>query len=140
MQRLQSRSYQPQHGTGVEGPTDNIRFIFTSNTPLYPANGTATKQNQKDQAAIRDRVNYRDFDLSWQNHWGWAAHIVMDPGFVTGPGIVLTVLEKESLLDFMWKYWSKMGSTSMREIESMAADIKNFPTDYYSMWERRIGL
>ena len=134
------KSFQPLNGAGVEIPTDNVRFIFTSNNTLCAPNALKKTKKQNHESAIRDRINYRPFELTWQNSWGWTAHVVMNPACVLGPGIKLTNDEKEILLNFIYKYWAKMPSTSMREIETMAADIRNYPATYHDMWLRRIGL
>lgn len=130
------RSFQQPGSVGVEVPTDQLRFIVTSNYQLASPNsliGKRVRQTLIDESTIQDRVNYFPIDLTWEESWGWVASVLMKVN-VLGLDRDLSKANKQILLDFMYTNWSRMRSTSMRKVRDMAATMVNFPKTYTTMW------
>jgi len=127
-------AYQTPGTVGIEIPTDNMRFIVTSNKDLTaPSQLNKVKRVTKrmmHEAAIRDRVIYEEFNLDDDDSWGWIASVVMSTDLL---GIDDT--QKHYLLDWMHSNWAKLPATSMRAVKELAAEMINFPDDYPSRWD-----
>lgn len=128
------QSFQSVGVVGVEIPTDNMRFVITSNKDLTPpASLNKVKRVTKrmmHEAAIRDRVIYEEFNLSDDDSWGWIASVVMSTDILG-----LDDAQKHYLLDWMHNNWAKLPATSMRAVKELAADMINYPTDYPDRWD-----
>jgi hypothetical protein len=127
------RSFQTTGGVGIEIPTDNMRFIITTNRYLTAPNPPPKTRRKMDEATIRDRVDYKEFNLEWSKNWGWMAHTALQADLF---GINLE--EKHLLLDWMFNNWQQLPSTSMRSIRELAADMVNYPDNYSDYWESRL--
>jgi SpoVK/Ycf46/Vps4 family AAA+-type ATPase len=131
------QSYQQPGIVGVEIPTDNIRFIITSNMQLTPSSMLTKPEKpfwkppakQMHEAAIRSRVIYVPFVLSADESWGWLASVVM-----SNPILDMTEQQKHILLDWMHTNWKKLPDPSMRCVLELAAQMLNFPTTYIDLW------
>lgn len=124
------RSFQPVGQVGVEIPTHNMTFIITSNHFLTSPNSPLNTQRKMDEAAIRDRVAYKDYKLSKEHNWGWTAATVMS-GNIYG----LSKEKKHLLLDWMYSNWDRLSATSLRSVRERAAEMINNPTNYPDYWE-----
>ena len=127
------RNYQIKGGVGVEIPTDNMIFIVTSNRPLTPSNPLPKTPRKMDESAIRDRVNYRSFDLGKNESWGWVASTALKADLYK-----ITKADKHYLLDWMYQNWDKLPSISLRAVGELAADMVNFPEEYPDHWHARL--
>ena len=133
--------FQPAGSPGLEIPTDNVRFIITSNKNLCEPSklvSSASKRIVKrdmHEAAIRDRINYKAFELNDEDSWGWIASTLMQPTFVLDEDVALSDHEKWLILDFMYKHWPRLTSTSLRAAKDLAAQMKNNPTTYPAIWD-----
>ena len=132
------KKFQPAGSPGVDIPTDNVRFIVTSNKDLCPPNqiivpGKKVNKRHMHEGALRDRVNYHEFQLNAEDSWGWVASVLMRDD--CNLGVDLTLSDKHILLDFMYTHWARMPSTSMRAVKDLAATMKNSPTNYSTLWE-----
>lgn len=127
------RSFQTPDGVGVMVPTNNMRFIITTNRFLTPSNPTPKTRRKMDESAIRDRVDYKEFDLEWQDNWGWMAYITLNANLFD-----ITEEQKYLLLDWMYINWKRLPSYSMRTIRELAADMTNYPDDYPDYWDARL--
>ncbi len=81
---LAMKSFQEPGSPGVDIPTNNVRFIITSNKDLCEPGmvglpGKAVSKRLMHEAAIRDRVNYHSFSLTRRESWGWLAATLLDP-------------------------------------------------------------
>jgi AAA+ superfamily predicted ATPase len=127
------RAFQTEGGVGVEIPTDRVRFIITSNKNLCPPADIHTRKGSKKinmhEAAIRDRVNYEEFELSSKESWGWIAAVLM-----ANKVLDLNQGQKQLLLDWMWDHWDKLPANSMRAVKDRAAEMLNHPNDYPDYW------
>lgn len=127
------RHYQIEGGVGIVIPTDRIRFIVTSNKNLCPPADVFTRKGSKKmnmhEGALRDRVNYEEFELSENEAWGWVAAVLMGNKVLD-----LTQGQKQILLDWMWSHWDKLPAKSMRAVKDYAALMLNHPGDYPDYW------
>ena len=123
------RSFQQPGSVGVEVPTDQLRFIITSNKALAAPNSELRTAIKMNEAAIHDRVNYREYKLTPQKSWGWIASVLLDNDLLD-----ITTSQKEILLKFMYANWERLSSTSMRKVQELAAMMINNPRTYRSEW------
>ena len=127
------RHFQTPGGVGVEIPTNNIRFIITSNKNLCAPADVETRKGSKKlnrhESAVRDRVAYEEFELSPKESWGWIASVLINNNILD-----LSVQQKHILLDWMWSNWDKLPATSMRAVKEYAAMMLNNPADYPDYW------
>jgi hypothetical protein len=123
------RHYQTKDGVGIAIPTDNISFIVTSNHPLAPSNPAPKKARQIDEAAIRDRVAYAEYNFDRELSWGWTAAVTMKNNIFG-----LTKTQKRELVEFLDNHWDHLPSTSMRAIKELAAEMVNYPENYPDHW------
>lgn len=124
----------PEGTVGVEIPTDNVRFIITSNLPLAAPNLKANKTNTKKrmhEEAVMDRVMYVPFDLDYKQSWGWIASVLLKSNIRS---LELDENQKYILLDWMYVNWKRLRSTSMRAVKDLAATMLNYPNDYPDHW------
>lgn len=131
------QSFVVPGNVGIEIPTDNVRFIITSNLQLSPS--SALRKPDKPfwkppaklmhEAAIRSRVQYEAFNLDNDQSWGWLASVVM-----TNPILDLTEAQKHILLDWMHTNWARLPDPSMRAVKEYAAKMLNFPETYTTLW------
>lgn len=133
------KMFQLPGSPGLDIPTDNVRFIITSNKDLCEPSkiivpGKKVNKARMHEGALRDRINYHEFLLSAEDSWGWVASVLMQPTFVMGRGIDLTLNDKHLLLDFMYTHWDRLPSTSMRAVKDLVVQMKNNPTNYPTLW------
>ena len=124
------RNFQPVGQVGIEIPTNNMTFIITSNHFLTSPNSSLNTQRKMDEAAIRDRVAYKDYKLSKEHNWGWTAATVL-----SGNIYDLTKEKKHLLLDWMFNNWDRLSATSLRSVKERAAEMINNPQSYPDYWE-----
>lgn len=127
-----------QNGLGVEIPTDNMRFIITSNLQLPTAVEAKTNRRKVSQSAIRSRVKYVAFNLTSEENWGWLAFIFSNlKSLKSTKGVEIEIddAKKEELLQFIWSNLDEMSGSSMRTVCEMAAKTVNYPNDYVCHWE-----
>ena len=128
------RSFQPEGSVGVEIPTNNIRFVVTSNKSLQSPNSDLKTAKKMHEAAIRDRVNYVEFDIDDKESWGWVASVFLNNDVFKEKTHKLTKEQKHILLDWMWTNWKRLPATSMRAVKDYAAIMINNPKDYPDHW------
>jgi hypothetical protein len=123
------RHYQAEGCTGVDIPTDNIRFIVTSNKDLTAPSAEQNTAKKKHEAAIRSRVSYKSFEISLEEQWGWVAYTAMNANVHT-----LTKDQKTELLSWMFKNLKKLPEVSMRSVMELGAMMLNTPDSYQTEW------
>jgi len=130
----------PQH-MGFTVPTDRFIFIFTSNFRL-PTDDEVSQARDRGLAkaalmghrnAIRSRCKTTDFDLAWDEQWGWIADVVLNESCVDH--LISTMEAKAELLDWMYNKWDNMTERSIRTAEKMAEVMVEDPTGYRDTWE-----
>ena len=125
---------------GFTVPTDNMVFIFTSNEKLPTDDevrntknkGTNVYQRKMHLNAIRSRCQTKDFELEDLVQWGWIADVTFneDMGLSDIPQHVIY-----EALDFMYDNWSDLKTKSLRTIQMMLNEYREFPQDYAEVWE-----
>lgn len=127
------RHYQPVNGVGLEVPTDNMRFVVTSNRTLAAPNPPPKTSRKIDESSIRDRVVYTEYDLDQDDTWGWMAFTTLKTKLPK-----VDKADKHLLLDWMYSNWERLPSVSMRAITELAADMVNYPDSYPDHWHSRL--
>lgn len=127
------RHFQPTGSVGIEVPTDNMHFIVTSNRFLTPPNSNLNTARKMDEAAIRDRVIYTEYNLDKNASWGWTAYVLLNNNVLD-----LSNGQKHLLLDWMFSNWESLPATSMRSVKELAADMLNYPNNYPDYWESKL--
>jgi hypothetical protein len=126
---------------GFEVPCDRFIFIFTSNFKL-PSDDDVKDARERGlqksvlmghRNAIRSRCQTNDFDLDWEEQWGWIADVVLNEGCLDSK--LDTEEEKMLLLDWMYNNWDAMTERSIRTAEKMADIMVEDPTGYRDTWE-----
>lgn len=136
----ESINYHSENGKmGFVVPTDNLRFVFTSNFSL-PIDDDVQLARQKGgyksvlmahRNAIRSRCKVADFDLTPQEHWGWIADVTLNPDFLPE----ISASKKNIILGFLWDNWSHLNERSIRSVEKMANLMNYYPNEFMSLWE-----
>ncbi len=134
--------YFREDGTmGFKVPTDNMVFVFASNFKL-PVDDDVKTSRDHGQArsgllahknAIRSRCHVADFDINWQEHWGWIADVALNTNCLDHYGIDPDDIQ--IILDFMWNHWYHLTERSIRTIEKMADMMRDYPDKYKLFWE-----
>lgn len=120
--------FEKASGIGVEIPTDQVRFIVTSNIPL-PDSDEAKFRGTVHLGAFADRFRYKNYDLTPEESWGWLAYLGMENDILG-----LSKAKKYLLLDWMYWNWERLRSKSMRSLLDYAEDMINYPKDYTNHW------
>ena len=138
-QRDAINNFSQRDMLGFSVPVDRFNFVFTSNLQL-PFDDEVEEANLKGRAksalfahrnAIRSRCQTNDFNLEWDEQWGWVADVVINTNVLKH----ITKKEKNILLDWMYCNWDDMTERSIRTAEKMASAIVDDPTGYISDWE-----
>jgi len=134
-------NFQGKGKMGFSVPTDNMVFVFTSNFKL-PIDDDVRNAREKGQSksvilahknAIRSRCRVADFDLSWKEHWGWIADVILTTNCLDNWRI--SVGEKLIMLEFLWNYWERLTERSIRLMEKMAVAMREHPESFRVIWE-----
>ncbi|MBN8838451.1 MAG: hypothetical protein J0I09_14405 [Sphingobacteriia bacterium] len=140
VQRAAIENFREEGKMGFVVPTNNMRFIFTSNFQLpFDDEVAEARKKSKSKAillahrnAIRSRCKVGDFELTQGEHWGWMADIVLNNDIINGEFIDEVI--KVIILDFMWHHWSNLKERSVRVIEKMITTMNMFPETYETVW------
>jgi hypothetical protein len=144
LSEIQKSAVEHFQGVGKMGfsvPTDNMVFVFTSNFKL-PIDDDVRIAREKGQSkstmlahknAIRSRCRVADFDLTWQEHWGWIADVIINTNCLKRWKI--TRAAKYIILGFLWEEWDRLTERSIRLIEKMAVAMREQPESYRIVWE-----
>lgn len=121
--------FQPAGGMGIEVPTSNLTFVVTSNLRLTAPSAEIRQKRKMSEAAIRDRVNYIEYDLTDEENWGWVAGQLLNNDILN-----LKQEQKVVLLKWLYENWDRMPSRSMRAVRDLAARMLNSPETYMTAW------
>lgn len=135
------RHFQVEGKMGFSVPTDNMVFVFTSNfkLPIDDEVRIAREKGKSKQVllahrnAIRSRCRVSDFDLDWEEHWGWIADVTLNTDCLDPWSVTLS--EKLIIVDFLWNNWARLTERSIRLIEKMAGTMRENPESYRPIWE-----
>lgn len=137
--------FRNPNGLGVEILTNDINFFWTTNRVLpnkkvasTPRNNGQIDQTKMDQHAIRDRVNWRKFDITDDEAWGWLASVMLSNDvFAKEPlmkGLTLNNEQLMVLLTTFHNHWPNLEANSMRTVKEAGAillmDEDNFQDEF----------
>lgn len=118
-------------GGGFVVPTNNMVFIFTSNTKLPNTDEVRTSKDRH-LNAIRDRVNVKDFTMKPTTMWGYITDIILKSTIV--PKTVPQLIRVEAC-QFFYDNWESLNNRSIREVERMLQAYQKHPKQYKMIWE-----
>jgi hypothetical protein len=126
---------------GFQVPTDNMSFIFTSNTQLpIDEDVEKAKKSSRSKAAflnhltsIRGRIHVCDFALNKEEHWGWISDVILNTDCLLE--FDPTVEEKCEVLNYLWKNWFELKEKSIRLVEKMFSIKRIYIDNYEKVWD-----
>ena len=129
--------YQTDGGLGITIPMDNVHFIFLTNRQLATLAEAKIKPKLVDEAAVRNRVEYKKIPDNGMLMWGYNANIILTSD-VLGAEHKLSQAQKHIMLDWMYSNWDKLNGTSIRDAVDLAAAMINHPDNYVDHWDQRL--
>jgi hypothetical protein len=141
VQREAVSSFTGEGNIGFSVPTENIVFIFTSNVKLPTDDEVARAHGRlsarasllRHRSAIRSRCTVLDFDLSFEQHWGWISDVVLNTDCLAA--FKFQERSKYDILCFLWDNWKDLSERSIRLVEKMAKTMDGYPDTYKKLWE-----
>jgi len=130
------RSFQSPGSVGVEIPTDKCRFIITTNKKLATKQEIEKSAVKMDEHAVRDRVNWRAFDISDEEAWGWMASVLLTNDVFKEKGFSLSADQTYMLLHTFHSYWKDLSANSMRTVLEAGALLYNSPDSFTDEFEQ----
>jgi hypothetical protein len=135
--------FRDPNGLGVIIPTNDIQFFWTTNKNLATrkeAFGPRGTQTKKDEHAVRDRVNWRKFDIDDIEAWGWMASVMLSNDvFADDPlmqGRTLDIHELMILLQTFYNHWDNLEANSMRTVKEAGAMLLMDPDNFQDEFEQ----
>lgn len=125
-----------QSGVGMEIPTDDFRFIVTTNKKLASKKEATKSQKKMDEHAVRDRVNWRQFDITNEEAWGWMASNMLSSNVFAKEGFELDQEQMFVLLNTFYNSWDKLSANSMRTVKEAGAMLYNSPDTFIDEFEQ----
>jgi hypothetical protein len=123
-------------GVGILIPADRCRFIITTNKKLASKQEIGRKKTSMDEHAIRDRVNWRSFDITDEESWGWMSSVMLSNNVFQEDGFQLNPMQMFQLLNTFHKNWSKLNANSMRTVKEAGAILYNSPDTFADEFEQ----
>lgn len=123
-------------GVGLEVPTDQFQFLITTNKKLASKKEISKNQKKMNEHKIRDRVQWRGFDITKDEAWGWMASIMLNTNVFREDGFVLDNTQTHMLLDTFYKHWDDLTANSMRTVKEAGAMLYNNPNDFMDEFEQ----
>ena len=123
-------------GVGLEVPTDTFRFIITTNKKLASKQEALKSQKKMDEHAVRDRCNFRSFDITSEEAWGWMASNMLSTNVFAEHGFKLSDTDLHMILDTFYRHWDKLSANSMRTVMEAGAMLKNSPETFADEFEQ----
>jgi hypothetical protein len=125
-----------QNGVGMEVPTDDFRFIVTTNKKLAAKKEATKSQKKMDEHAVRDRVNWRAFDITSDEAWGWMASNMLSGNVFEEDGFELDEQQTFVLLNTFYNAWDRLAANSMRTVKEAGAMLYNSPETFIDEFEQ----
>jgi len=123
-------------GVGMEIPTDDFRFIITTNKKLANKRESMQSERKMHEHAIRDRVNFRQFDITDDEAWGWMASNMLSSNVFKDKKFKLTQEQTYKLLDIFYNNWKQLSANSMRTVMEAGAMLYNNPETFTDEFEQ----
>lgn len=140
LQQAAVKAHMQPSTMGFEVPCDRFVFVFTSNfklptdddVNLVRARGGNTK-TKAGQNAIRSRCQTNDFDMDWEEQWGWIGDVVLNTTCLDAYNLIPD--DKLIILDWLYNNWRNLTERSIRTAEKMAGTLKEYPATYKDVWD-----
>lgn len=121
-------------GVGIEAPLDQCRFIVTTNKKLATKQEIGKKKINMHEHAVRDRFNWRGFDIDKDEAWGWMSSVMLSNNVFADPDpqnhFELTPMQMYHLLNTFYTYWDNLTANSMRTVKEAGAMLYNNPKTF----------
>ena len=119
-------------GVGIEIPLDNVRFTITTNKLLSSKQDIGKKKINIHEHAVRDRCNWRAFNITDEEAWGWMASVILsDDIFQTiEKPFSLTMDQYWLLAKTFFDNWKNLSANSMRTAMEAGAMLYNYPDTF----------
>lgn len=138
--------FRDPDGLGVTIPMSNVQFFWTTNKNLatrkeaFDTKNGKTNQQKIDEHAVRDRVNWRKFDITDDEAWGWMASTMLSNDVFAGdPGMQGKTLSTEQLmilLQTFYNNWDNLEANSMRTVKEAGAMLLQDPENFQDEFEQ----
>lgn len=123
-------------GVGLEVGTERFRFIITTNKRLASKREIHKSQRKMNEHKVRDRVQWRSFDITSDEAWGWMASTMLSSNVFEEDGFKLDDTQTHMLLDTFYKHWDDLSANSMRTVKEAGAMLYNNPDDFMDEFEQ----
>lgn len=123
-------------GVGIEIPLDNCRFVITTNKQLASKQDLSKKKTAIDEHAVRDRVQWRAFNINNEESWGWMASVMLSNNVFQDDGFSLNPLQMFQLLQIFHSNWDNLSANSMRTVKEAGAMLYNSPDTFADEFEQ----
>jgi hypothetical protein len=129
--------FQTPGGLGITIPMENVIFIFLTNRELATIPEAQKKPKLIDEAAVRNRVQYKRIPDQGLQLWGYNANVILTSD-ILGDEHKLSNAQKHILLDWMYTNWDNLQSTTIRDVMDLAAAMINHPDCYTDHWNQHL--
>jgi hypothetical protein len=125
-------------GVGIEIPLDNVRFTITTNKALASKQEMDKKKINIHEHAVRDRCNWRAFNIDKDEAWGWMASIMLSEDVFQTIDKPFTLNPEQYwlLVNTFHKNWEHLTANSMRTVMEAGAMLYNNPESFTDEFEQ----
>jgi hypothetical protein len=123
-------------GVGISIPMDNARFTITSNKILSSKKDINKTKLAMHEHAVRDRVQWRAFDINSDEAWGWMASVMLSNNVFQDDGFLLTPMQMFQLLQIFHSNWDDLNANSMRTVKEAGAMLYNNADSFADEFEQ----
>jgi hypothetical protein len=127
-----------EDSVGVSVPMDKIRVLVLCNLDLEDPRSFNSSKMRSAVGPVVDRNNYVRIEANKEKQWGWTAYVLEQTQPFGDKGFNLTLAQKKELLNWMWRYWDQLRSTSYRTVEKLAEAMINYPNSYEAQWKLQL--
>lgn len=125
-------------GVGIEIPMDNVRFTITTNKLLSSKQDMSKKKINIHEHAVRDRCNWRAFNITDDEAWGWMTSVMLseDVFQTIDKPFTLSPDQYWLLVNTFHKNWANLTANSMRSVMEAGAMLYNSPDSFSDEFEQ----
>jgi hypothetical protein len=123
-------------GVGISIPMDSARFTITSNKILASKQDINKTKLAMHEHAVRDRVQWRAFNINDEEAWGWMASVMLSNNVFQDDGFLLTPMQMFQLLQIFHSNWQDLSANSMRTVKEAGAMLYNSPDTFADEFEQ----
>lgn len=117
-------------GVGIEIPLDNCRFTITTNKQLASKQDLNKGKLKIHEHAVRDRVNWRAFNITNEEAWGWLVSVMASNNVFQDDGFSLDQDQLYTLVRQFKTNWEILTGNSMRTVKEAGALLYNNPKTF----------